>query len=94
MAFPANLCPQHVVPFDAKQSLAIPAPVEIAAYENEVPSFASSELDRLYGTLYSSLAYFHDCGGLADVSTYVAHRNGVTTAIFLFRWEAGWVRRQ
>lgn len=84
--------PQYVVPFDAKQSHAVPATVEIAVHENEVPSFAGPELDRLYGTLYASLAYFHTCGDLTDVSTYVARSNGVPAAIFLFRREAGRVR--
>lgn len=83
---------RYVVPFDAKQFSATPAPAEIAVHENEVPSFAGPELDRLYGTLYSSLAYFHHCDNLEGVSTYVARKNGVPTAVFLFRREGDRVR--
>jgi hypothetical protein len=61
------------------------ASAEITVYENQVPDFIGSELDRLYGTLYSSLCYFQTCGDLTGVSTYVARREGAVTAIFLFR---------
>jgi CelD/BcsL family acetyltransferase involved in cellulose biosynthesis len=80
------------VPFDAKPSPAAPDPTGIAVHENEVPSFAGPELDRLYGTLYSSLAYFRHCASLDGVSTYVARRDDVTTAIFLFRREGSKIR--
>ena len=83
---------KHVVPFDAKQSPAVPAPVEIAVHDNAVPSFAGPELDRLYGTLYSSLAYFRYCDSLDGLSTYVARKDGVPTAIFLFRREGDRIR--
>ena len=73
------------VPFDAKPFSATPAPAGIAVHENEVPSFAGPDLDRLYGTLYSSLAYFRHCAGLDGVSTYVARKDGAPTAVFLFR---------
>ena len=78
--------------FGAKHFLAGSDAAEVKVYENEVPSFAGPELDRLYGTLYASLAHFHACDGLAGVSTYVARRNGTPAAIFLFRREADCVR--
>lgn len=80
------------MPFDAKPIPAAPVPAGIAVYENEVPSFAGPELDRLYGTLYSSLAYFRHCASLNGVSTYVARRNGAPTAVFLFRREGSRIR--
>lgn len=64
-----------------------PAEDAIAIYENQVPAFVEAELERLYGTLFSTLAYFRACGGLDGVKTYVARRNGVVSAVFLFRRE-------
>ncbi|HYD60421.1 MAG TPA: GNAT family N-acetyltransferase [Noviherbaspirillum sp.] len=78
--------------FDAKHFLAGSDAAEVEVYENEVPSFIGSELDRLYGTLYASLAHFHACDGLAGVSTYVARCNGTPAAVFLFHREADSVR--
>lgn len=68
------------------------APSEISVVEGEVPGFVGPALDHLYGTLYSSLSYFHTCGDLAEVSTYVERRNGVATAIFLFRRQGEKIR--
>jgi len=65
---------------------------EISVYEDHVPDFAGPALDRLYGILYSSLSYFRTCGDLADVSTYVARREGIVSAIFLFRREEATIR--
>lgn len=81
-----------MVPLDAKHSLAIPAASAIAVHDNEVPSFAGPELDRLYGSLYSSLAYFRTCDSLDGVSTYVARKDGDVTAVFLFRREGDRIR--
>ena len=80
------------MPFDAKILSVTPAPAGIAVHENEVPSFAGPELDRLYGTLYSSLAHFRHCASLDGVSTYVARTDGVPTAVFLFRREGSRIR--
>lgn len=84
--------PDYAVPLDAKPFSAMPAPAGIVVHENAVPSFAGPELDRLYGTLYSSLAYFRHCASLDGVSTYTAHHLGVATAIFLFRREGSKIR--
>ncbi|RZI44690.1 GNAT family N-acetyltransferase [Herbaspirillum sp. HC18] len=65
---------------------------DTAIHENDIPAFVGPELERLYGTLYSSLHYFHTCGGLEGASTYVARRNGKAAAIFLFRQDGDKVR--
>ena len=62
-----------------------------AIYPNCVPELAVSELDDLYGSLYSSLPVLKSgsSGALQDVSTYVRwhHLNNQlkTESIFLFR---------
>ena len=88
----AAVVPDHAVPLDAKPFLAMLAPAVIAVHENAVPSYAGPELDRLYGTLYSSLAYFRHCASLDGVSTYVACKDGLATAVFLFRREGSRIR--
>jgi hypothetical protein len=75
------------VSYHVNQLHAIPATVDIAVHDNEVPAFIGTELDRLYGALYSSLACLRIGGSLTGVSTYIARRNGVPAAIFLFRRE-------
>ena len=54
-------------------------------YMNEVPPFAGAELERLYGSVYASLAQFriYDHGGPA--STYVARLGNSPLAVLLFR---------
>lgn len=81
-----------MVPYDANQTIAVTAHAEIAVHENDVPSFVGPELDRLYGTLYSSLAYFRICTSLDGVGTYVARQDGLPTAIFLFRRDGDTLR--
>ncbi len=76
--------------FGAKHFLAGSDAAEVKVYENEVPSFAGPELDRLYGTLYASLAHFHACDGLAGVSKRRAEkrsafRRNVSFPISLYR---------
>lgn len=57
----------------------------VSCYENAIPPFVESELDRLYGGRYSSLIHFRIYGGLEDINTYVSRANGEVSAIFLFR---------
>jgi hypothetical protein len=64
-----------------------PADPEISLYENQIPACIESELDLLYGALYSSLSYFRCRTDMAGTSTYVARRGGRISAIFLFRRE-------
>ncbi|HYD78882.1 MAG TPA: GNAT family N-acetyltransferase [Paucimonas sp.] len=68
------------------------ADIQSAHYDGEVPPFAEMELERLYGSVYSSLAHFRIHGGAEDASTYVARRGGDIVALFLFRREGRRVR--
>ncbi|KRB93068.1 GNAT family N-acetyltransferase [Noviherbaspirillum sp. Root189] len=61
--------------------------VDSRIYDADIPDFAGSELDRLYGSLYSSLSHFRINGGLEDASTYISERNGKPAVILLFRIE-------
>ena len=49
-------------------------------------------MERLYGSLFSSLAYFRVYGGTENFSTYVARQESDITAIFLFRFEGNRIR--
>ncbi|WP_158597951.1 GNAT family N-acetyltransferase [Noviherbaspirillum saxi] len=42
-------------------------------------------MDRLYGSLYSSLSHFRTCDNLDGVNTYVAREGSRVSAIFLYR---------
>lgn len=53
-------------------------------FEDLVPAFVDSELENLYGNLYSSLGQLRAYGFLNAVSTYIARKNGKTSALFLF----------
>jgi hypothetical protein len=67
--------------------------VTISWYENEVPAFVESEMERLYGNIFSSMLQFRISGSLAgNTSTYVARKGDRTVAIFLFRRDGGMVR--
>ena len=54
-------------------------------FENEVPSFVKPELERLYGSLYSSLPELQVGGKLEDASTYVVRQGGDIVTLLLFR---------
>lgn len=64
----------------------------ITHYDNHVPRFAEAELERLYGTIFSSLVHFRVYGGAENASTYVARDGGGITALLLFRREKNTVR--
>ncbi len=62
----------------------------ISCYENEVPSFVESEVEQLYGNIFSSLLEFRIYGWVVgSTSTYVASRDGRISALLLFRREKG-----
>jgi uncharacterized protein (DUF1697 family) len=63
--------------------------ITVACHEREIPSFVESELERLYGHIYSSLAFFRLFKPPHNVSTYVARRGGRATAVLVFRCENG-----
>ncbi|GIZ51029.1 GNAT family N-acetyltransferase [Noviherbaspirillum aridicola] len=65
----------------------------IICYENEVPSFVESEVEGLYGNIFSSLIEFRIYGWQAGAtSTYVARCGDKVRAIFLFERKHGSVR--
>jgi hypothetical protein len=66
--------------------------IEISHYEHDVPPAIEAEMDRLYGSLYSSLSYFRIYGGAENANTYVARKGDRIAAIFLFRLEGNIVR--
>ena len=67
--------------YPAKQS----EDVTTACHEREIPSFVESELERLYGHIYSSLAFFRLFKPHDNVHTYIARKCGRATAVLLFR---------
>jgi hypothetical protein len=56
---------------------------------DEPPAFLERELERLYGTRFSCLPCFKLHGSWNGVRAYVARRDGVTEAVFLFRCDKG-----
>jgi hypothetical protein len=66
--------------------------VTIEFHRNAIPAFVEAELDRLYGSLFCSLAHFRVYGGAENASTYIARSGGKTVAIFLFRIEGSIAR--
>ena len=60
-------------------------PCRISLYGGRLPNFAEAELERLYGSVYSSLAHFRVKGEMAGIDTYVAYRGDEITALLLFR---------
>lgn len=61
--------------------------IEIQCHENDVPPFVDAALQRLYSSLYSSLAHRRIFQGLENASTYVVRRSGVIVDLWLFRRE-------
>lgn len=57
----------------------------VSIYLNEIPVFVEEELQRLYGSIHSSLPYFRIFKGTDQVSTYIAQKNKIATAVLLFR---------
>jgi hypothetical protein len=50
-----------------------------------VPSYIDTELHKLYGNIHSTLAHLRVYGGLDEVThSYVARRQGMAVAVFLF----------
>jgi hypothetical protein len=66
--------------------------VIISCYENDVPSCIEGEMDRIYGSIYSSLPHFRIYSDDRDTSTYIVRKDGKISTIFLFRNENGNVR--
>lgn len=65
----------------------------IVCYENEVPPFVESEVEQLYGNIFSCLREFRVYGWQGrETSTYIAQQEGRTKALFLFERRDGRVR--
>lgn len=54
-------------------------------YENEIPDFVDSELERLYRSRFSSLAHFNIHGGIENASVYVARNSSKALSVLLYR---------
>lgn len=65
---------------------------EISLYENEIPSFATAELDRLYGGRYASMRHFRIYDKLGNASTYVCRVDEKPVVILLFKIAKAMVR--
>jgi hypothetical protein len=66
--------------------------LRVSWHENEVPAFVEAELERLYGSLFSSLAHYRIYGGTENASCCVMRKNGDVTGILLFQRDAHSVR--
>ncbi|MES2932322.1 MAG: GNAT family N-acetyltransferase, partial [Pseudomonadota bacterium] len=49
-----------------------------------MPPFVARELERLYGSFFSTMTHFNASGRLEKISTYVAAKGGEISALFLF----------
>lgn len=61
-------------------------------YRNTVPPFAERWLERLYGSIFSSLAHYRIYDGIAGIHTYVACENEHVLAVLLYRTEGAQLR--
>jgi CelD/BcsL family acetyltransferase involved in cellulose biosynthesis len=82
----------HGVPTAVAGTAANVQNITIECYRNAIPAFVEAELDRLYGSLFCSLAHFGVYGGAENASTYIARNGGRAIAIFLFRIEGNIAR--
>jgi hypothetical protein len=57
----------------------------ITFYENEIPDFVASEMDRLYENIFSSASKFHIDGRALNATTYAHRREGRVTTILVFQ---------
>jgi hypothetical protein len=58
-------------------------------YERQIPHFVEDELNRLYGTLYSSMTWLRHVGIPDDVHTYVARHQGEISTVLLCQVKRG-----
>jgi hypothetical protein len=76
---------QYSVTDDCLATTDAPGGVKIAIYENAVPPFVESALEKLYQNLYASLVWLKIRGVAERLSTYVVTDNGQPSTILLFR---------
>jgi hypothetical protein len=73
-----NVIPRSAPAFEA---------TTVACYDNQVPAFVDAALDRLYGSIYSTIGMFRFDGSIATANTYVVSANGEPTTVLLYRRE-------
>jgi len=66
--------------------------ISIQCYDNDVPPFIGATLERLYGNLFSSVAYYRVFGGADNASTYVVRDGKNIVCAWLFRRHRNTVR--
>ncbi|MES2536116.1 MAG: GNAT family N-acetyltransferase [Pseudomonadota bacterium] len=82
-AIPPDITP---VPKPARQQVEF----STVCYRNEIPEFVEREMERLYESIYSTVAFYKIYGaGHEGMSTYVVWRNEKIITVFLFRMENG-----
>lgn len=59
--------------------------ISIQCYENDVPPFIGMAMERLYGNLFSSLAYYRAFGGADNASAYIVRDGKTIVCAWLFR---------
>lgn len=59
--------------------------VVITWHENVIPDFVEAELERLYQSIFSSIAMLRIYDSTEQISTYVARKESHVLALFLFR---------
>ena len=66
--------------------------ISIQCYDNDIPAFIGPALERLYGNLFSSLAYYRVFGGAANASSYVVRDGKNIVCVWLFQKHRNTVR--
>jgi hypothetical protein len=66
--------------------------IEVTFYDNAIPDFVERELERLYESVYCTIARFGIYGEADGASTYVARVKGAVVCVILFRIEGSVVR--
>lgn len=61
--------------------------IDASIHEKDIPWFTAAALDRLYGSIYSTLDHFDIGDELHGTSTYVSRKHGEIAAALLFRRE-------
>lgn len=68
-------------------SFTYPDNVQASCYDNVVPPYVTSEMERLYAHLYCSPSYFLMAKEMTGASTYVARKNNVPVTVLPYKRE-------
>jgi len=66
--------------------------ISIQCYDNDVPAFIGPALERLYGNLFSSLAYYRVFGGADNASAYIVRDGKNIVCAWLFQRHRNTIR--